>query len=272
MEVVFRPAVTFPPSPGKKCGGHGGASGARIEEAALFFSALPFDSLITTMAGWFLTIALFIRVQMFQQRKSPRKYIGTKRRHLARDDMDEDFSCLFDATELDREALDKSRKVSFSARGNLTPPCTRERHKTQTRTRPRKKRDRKRRSQVFWRRKREREKQQTRRRLLQKRIQEKSGGGKLFSVRAAVGLKLRLPARRFSLLEAEAVLFSPLFPKKKSGKRELSRLLSGKKMRSEKPSLLWVARSRKMQQIPPPPSLHGEKQSRKEPLLGDTHT
>ena len=149
MEVVFRPAVTFPPSPGKKCGGHGGASGARIEEAALFFSALPFDSLITTMAGWFLTIALFIRVQMFQQRKSPRKYIGTKRRHLARDDMDEDFSCLFDATELDREALDKSRKVSFSARGNLTPPCTRERHKTQTRTRPRKKRDRKRRSQVF---------------------------------------------------------------------------------------------------------------------------
>ncbi len=184
--------------------------------------------------------------------------------------MDEDFSCLFDATELDREALEKSRKVSFSARGNLTPPCTRERHKTQTRTRRRKKRDRKRRSQVFWRRKREREKQQTRRRLLQKRIQEKSGE-KLFFRTAVVGLKLRLPARRFSLLEAEAVLFSPLFPKKKSGKRELSLLLSGKKMRSEKPSLLWVARSRKMQQIPPLPST-GEKQSRKEPLLGDTHT
>lgn len=192
--------------------------------------------------------------------------------------MDEDFSCLFDATELDREALEKSRKVSFSARGNLTPPCTRERHKTQTRTRPRKKkRQEKKKPSFLAEKKRKRKRKATDAATTPAKANTGKVGGKtFFSVRTAVvGLKLRLPARRFSLSEAEAVLFSPLFPKKKSGKRELSLLLSGQKMRSEKPSLLWVARSRKMQQIPPLPSTGKTEQegtpSGRYPYLNSAH-
>ena len=184
--------------------------------------------------------------------------------------MDEDFSCLFDATELDGEALEKSRKVSFSARGNLTPPCTRERHKTQTRTRPRKKRDRKRRSQVFWRRKRERDKHQTRRRLLQKRIQEKSEGKTFFSVRRRWASSSGCLPDDSLFWKLKPSCFRLSFRKKsrESGNFRSSSLAK----KSDLKSRHFCGSHARGKCSRSPPSLYGEKQSRKEPLLGDTHT